>query len=325
MTKTSPRRAENESKGGIVPSPMRGPTVNFSVEAGANPNDETGRRSLWRWLDACLGRGSYRWLAKWLDPDIEYSQYVYASELDRLVKGGVRWLDAGCGHQILEVRLRQEEEQLLKRTALAVGCDASAASLRSHRSLHNLVACTLDHLPFRDAGFDLVTLNMVAEHLDRPRRVLREIARITDKSGLVVIHTPNAAGYQTWLARLGWRVLPSQVALKVIRFLEHRDAEDVFPTFYRANRQRELRELLKGAGMEEENVRLVRERPFFFFFAPLAALEMVLERLLRWAGQEELCATTILGVYRARVTRCHRGECQQGVPGSDSQMCGGGA
>jgi ubiquinone/menaquinone biosynthesis C-methylase UbiE len=33
------------------------------------------------------------------------------------------------------------------------------------------------HLPFCDDSFDLVTANMVLEHLEKPDRVFREIAR----------------------------------------------------------------------------------------------------------------------------------------------------
>jgi len=43
---------------------------------------------------------------------------------------------------------------------------------------------------------------------------------------------------------------------------------------------------------------MVFERPVFYFFAPLSALEMLTVRLFRRLGLGEFCASTILGVYR---------------------------
>ncbi len=256
------------------------------------------RRSLWRWFDRYLGRGTYHWLRERLDPQIQYSQLVYAALLKELVTTGTRWLDAGCGHQTLEVRLHQDEQAMVNRAALAVGCDAVMGSVRRHRSLRNLAVCGLDQLPFRDGSFNLATLNMVAEHLKHPGNVMAELARVVAPNGLVVIHTPNAVAYQVRLTRLVWGIVPKRLVYKLISFLEHREPEDVFPTFYRANSRRELRQLTSRAGLVEQQVRVVFERPVLYFFAPLSALEMVTVRLFRQLGLGELCASTILGVYR---------------------------
>ncbi len=257
------------------------------------------RRSLWQWLDRFLGRGSYHWLRPRLDPEIQYSQFVYAGLLEGLVTGQTRWLDAGCGHQVLEVRLRAEEEAMVSRAALAVGCDFVTESVGRHRSLRNLAVCRLDQLPFQGGRFDLVTLNMVAEHLRRPSDVIAELGRVVATNGLVVIHTPNAAAYQACLTHLVWAVVPRGLVYKLIRFLEHREPEDVFPTFYRANSRRRLRQLMGKAGFVEQRVQMVFERPVLYFFAPLSALEMLTVRLLRRLGLGEFCASTILGVYRS--------------------------
>jgi ubiquinone/menaquinone biosynthesis C-methylase UbiE len=223
---------------------------------------------------------------------------VYAGLLKELVTAGTRWLDAGCGHQILEFRLLVDENAMVSRAALAVGCDIVMDSVRRHRSLRNRVLCTLERLPFRDDTFNLVTLNMVAEHLERPEDVMAELARVVVPNGFAVIHAPNAVAYHAHLARLVWRMVPKRVAYGLIWFLEHRQPEDVFPTFYRANSRQQLRQLSSKAGFVEQQVKMVFERPVFYFFAPLSALEMLMVRVFRRLGLGEFCASTILGVYR---------------------------
>jgi ubiquinone/menaquinone biosynthesis C-methylase UbiE len=270
------------------------------VATASSPEDagKTRSRSVWQWFDRYLGRGTYPWLRERLDPQIQYSQFVYADLLKESVTTATRWLDAGCGHQILEVRLHQDEQAMVNRAALAVGCDVAAESVERHRSLRNLAVCSLEQLPFRDGSFDLATLNMVAEHLERPDAVLAELARVLVPNGLAVVHTPNAAAYQVRLTRLVWRIVPKGLVHKLILFLEHREPKDVFPTFYRANSREQLRRLTNRAGLVEQQLRMVFERPVLYFFAPLSALEMVTVRLFRRLGLEEFCASTILGVYR---------------------------
>lgn len=261
-------------------------------------------QSVWQLLDRYLGRGSYHWLRQRLDPQIQYSQLVYAGLLKQLVAPGTRWLDAGCGHQILEVRLHRDEQALVDRAALAVGCDVVADSAGKHRSLHNLAVCTLGQLPFQDGSFDLATLNMVAEHLERPDDVMTELARVVAPNGLVVIHTPNAVAYHARLARLVWRAVPKDWVHRLILFLERREPQDVFPTFYRANSREQLRGLASRAGLVEQQAQMVFERPVLYFFAPFSAVEMLTVRLFRWLGLAEFCASTILGVYRHTDMRC---------------------
>jgi SAM-dependent methyltransferase len=267
-------------------------------ELGSVARQACGRRSVWDQFDSYLGRGSYHRLRRWLDPQWNYSPFAYAQAVDELLKPGMRWLDAGCGHQILEFRLLKQEKALVARASSAVGCDAYLAGLKTHRSLHKIACCSLDGLPFENGSFDLVTLNMVAEHLPHPEAVFAELARIVDHEGLLVVHTPNASGYQPVLSRIGSKLLPKGWLYRIIRFLEHREPEDVFPTFYRANTRQRLRELLSANGLVERKASLLTGRPLFYFFAPFCVLELLLRRLLTACGCREFTAATILGVYR---------------------------
>ena len=257
-------------------------------------------QSVWKWFDRYLGRGSYPQIRLWLAPYQEYSYYVYAEWLQRLVSSETRWLDAGCGHQTLESRLQREERKIVDSAQLAVGCDGLWSSVSRHRSLKKRVTCDVSALPFPDRRFTFVTLNMVAEHLERPEAVIAELTRVLEDSGLLLIHTPNAAGYGVRLAQLTWQLMPRRVVHSLIRFLEHREAEDVFPTFYRANTRKRIYDLISTVGMEEEEFRFIEGRPCFYFLAPFSIIEILLCRFLRSLGRRDLTAGEILAVYRKK-------------------------
>jgi len=165
-----------------------------------------------------------------------------------------------------------------------------------------LAVCNLEQLPFSDWRFNLVTLNMVAEHLERPEAVIAEVARLLVPNGIFVVNTPNASAYRIRLTRLVWRMVPKRLVYKLIWFLDQREHEDVFPTFYRANSRDSLRQQMSQAGFVEQRLQMVCERPVLYFFAALSALEMLAVRLFRRLGLTELCASTIVGVYRRAVT-----------------------
>lgn len=253
---------------------------------------------VWQWVDRYLGRGSYPWLRRHLDPQREYTQRIYARRVIELLQPGVCWLDAGCGHRVFPALGEGEERGLLRGVRLVVGCDASLTALRRHRSLQRLVCSRLDRLPFRDASFDLITLNMVMEHLIEPQVVLAEFVRVLSPQGRLVVHTPNSASYYVWLIRLGRRLIPERLTHRLIEYLESRRPEDVFPTFYRANTRNRLSKVMQSAGLGKEEMHLLADRPFFYFIAPLSALEILFGRLLRALGGDEYGCDTVLAVCR---------------------------
>jgi SAM-dependent methyltransferase len=251
-----------------------------------------------KWLDDRFGRGSYYVLRDWIDPTREYTQLVYGRLLRELANGHASWLDAGCGHQILELRSSAEEREMVGAARFAAGCDLELSALRTHRTLANRVCCDLAALPFRDRSFQLVSLNNVAEHFADPGPVFREFARVLDLEGRLVIHTPNAAGYFIRIARLARRILPRRLVFSLISYMEDRGDDDVFPTYYRANTRAALERLADEAGMAVERLDLIRGRPLFYFAVPISALELIATRALVWSGLERIGCNAIIGVLR---------------------------
>ena len=137
-------------------------------------------------------------------------------------------------------------------------------------------AANAERLPFRDGSFDLVTANMVVEHLDDPQRQFREIARVTAPGGLFVIHTPNALGYPTVVSRM----VPRRLKTGLARYLDGRGNTDVYRTFYRANTGRSLRALASASSFRIEALQFVRSVPVFAFVLPIAVVELAWARLL---------------------------------------------
>jgi SAM-dependent methyltransferase len=257
-------------------------------------------RHTFTFLDRVLGRGSYRLLKRWLDPHTEYTQMTFGRILDEELGPSARWLDAGCGHEVLKHGAGMEQFDLLSKPAMAAGCDIDLGSLREHHMFGNRVCCNLGDLPFRSASFDVVSLNNVAEHLADPAKVFAEIGRILVHDGCLIVHTPNVRSLFMRSVRLGRLLLPERFVVFMIKFLEHREEKDVFPTFYRTNNKRQLARFAAEAGMITQRIAPIRDRPLFYFFAPLSAAELLLMRLLDRLGMDELSGPVLLGVFRRK-------------------------
>ena len=135
---------------------------------------------------------TYWTMQNWLLPNKKSSQEIYEDYLKKASSKDTIWLDLGCGHQLFREWRLAEEKELLKNREVVVGLDYEFNSLIKHKTIKNRVRGDILKLPFKNKSFDLVTSNMVIEHLERPKGQFREISRILKDSGLFVFHTPNA-------------------------------------------------------------------------------------------------------------------------------------
>jgi SAM-dependent methyltransferase len=211
-------------------------------------------------------------------PELQNSQYAYRDALRlALTSPAGRWLDLGCGHDFLPDWMPPEDRRLDLGGWNSVGIDLDRASLRRHGNLQLRVHGDVERLPFADECFNLVTANMVVEHVREPEFLFREIARVLAPGGTVVLHTPNVAGYTTVLARM----IPASLVSRTAALLLGRKSEDVYPTFYRANSETALRLLAAKNALRVKTFGYVLSSPQTYRIAPLMLLEMVMLRFLR--------------------------------------------
>jgi SAM-dependent methyltransferase len=208
---------------------------------------------------------------------LEHPQSAYYKRLRECVKPGFRWLDLGCGRQVVPHWGASNEEQrtLVKKAALFVGLDADAA-IREHPLLKNPVIGWGDRLPFRDGSFDLITANMVMEHVTDPGVLLDEVWRVLSPGGRFLFHTPNRRYYLVMIASM----IPDAVKKRIIAVLEKRQESDIFPTFYRMNTIERITEEAHAHRFRLETIQTAGPWGSFIKLGPLGLLELLVIRML---------------------------------------------
>lgn len=100
----------------------------------------------------------------------------------------------------------------------------------------------LNHiLKFGDKQFDVVTCLEVVEHIENPRQLIREIFRVLNPGGLLVLSTPN---------NHSWRSIISYI------FREHFVAftESSYPAHITAVNQQDLLRMFREAGFVDSQI-----------------------------------------------------------------------
>lgn len=190
----------------------------------------------WRWREG---------FANAIGLDVTHAQSRYWRLVEREIKPGERWLDIGCGRQIVPDWAASLEEQraVAARCKTLTGVDADRA-MQEHPLLHTRVWGLGGQLPFRDASFSFISANMVAEHLAEPGVFLRDVHRVLEHGGRFAFHTPN---FRFPLIRVA-DLVPDPIKKEIIWKLERRKAEDVFPVFYRLNTPEDIGREAAAAG-----------------------------------------------------------------------------
>ncbi|HWE43864.1 MAG TPA: class I SAM-dependent methyltransferase [Gemmatimonadaceae bacterium] len=222
-----------------------------------------------------------------------FHQHRYAHELDRLVPRGGAWLDIGAGHKIHGGWKGPSSEELAGRAGYLAGCDIGEDVLK-HPHLHDRRVADAAHLPWADATFDLVSANMVVEHLSDPEAVFREVRRVLKPGGAFVFVTPNRN--HPIIRTAAFLVPPALRRLYGIVF-ERRAAEDVFITEYRCNTVEEIARLSRATGLVPELIEaFVSEFPILP--GPLGRIEARLGRVAARSVSGQRFGADILAVLR---------------------------
>jgi ubiquinone/menaquinone biosynthesis C-methylase UbiE len=231
----------------------------------------------------------YWWLEKRIVPGHASSQYVYWRELKQNLPEAAVWLDLGCGRQLFTEWMAAEQQEMIRRSKQLVGIDLNRVSLLRHEGLRDRVEGSLERLPFRDGAFDLVTANMVVEHLRDAREILQEIRRVLKPGGLFIFHTPNYLNFKI----SGASLVPQALKNRLVWFIEERKEEDIFPTFYRMNTPKAIRRVGAAVGFSVERLTLTDTSALTVILGPIVILELLWIRLCRLEGLRNLRSNII--------------------------------
>jgi SAM-dependent methyltransferase len=212
---------------------------------------------------------------------------AYATRIAEHLTPKTRWLDAGTGSRILETDMDPLENWLVQQCGMTVGMDVSVTK---HLNIRKLVGGSLYDLPFADGSFDLVTCNVVMEHLGEPEKAVAEVARVLVRGGAFIVNTPNLWNYGVLANAVLSSVLPEHWRLKLVRASDSREPEDIFPVRYRANTLRQLNALFRARGLKLHTATVLsQQQPFFRKTAAVEKLMMMMTpgpRLLVCAHKE---------------------------------------
>ena len=208
--------------------------------------------------------------------------------LEQRLPRGARVLDSGSGPG--SWLLQEQRARDAGRIALLVGQDVYRPDVTQ---LDAFVLARSEALPFATGSFDLVLAYNVIEHLPDPAHALREIARVLAPGGLFMFKTPMANAPLFLLAR----VLPTRLHKRLKGGIGVA-ADDVFPTYYRANSVRTLERALRAAGLQRDWLYTVDQTYAYCSQRRWSyALGLRYSRILRWRGLAWL-RNQIVGLYR---------------------------
>jgi 2-polyprenyl-3-methyl-5-hydroxy-6-metoxy-1,4-benzoquinol methylase len=241
-------------------------------------------------------RGKQQSLASAIGVDLCHPQKRYAEVLTQYLKPGCEWLDVGCGRQIVpQWALSLDEQKLLASSArLFVGIDVDEL-IAEHPLLTHRVKAFGDRLPFRNSSFDIITANMVMEHVQDPEAFLSEVKRVLRPHGMFLFHTPNYHYYGIRVASL----IPDELKQKIIWVLEKRHAEDVFPTFYRINTLRDIQIMASNTGFAVERLDIEGPYPMFGMLGPAGIVEILGLKVFSFGTMRRFRSNFIVGLRKA--------------------------
>ena len=166
----------------------------------------------------------------------------YEALVGKLLFPGAEWCDVGCGRFMFPDNPALAEEYA-RRCTFVYGIDPDD-NVRDNRFVHAFYQGLVEDCPI-ERTFDLVTLRMVAEHIERPGLALARLERLLKPNGVAVIYTPHKWAPMSVIANL----TPFRLHNPLKRLLWSTEERDTFPTQYKLNTFADLDRHAAAAGM----------------------------------------------------------------------------
>jgi 2-polyprenyl-3-methyl-5-hydroxy-6-metoxy-1,4-benzoquinol methylase len=244
-----------------------------------------------------------------LEKTIHYLTIRKRNRIKSYVKVG-RILDLGCGRGLF-LNLMKQDGWHVKGQEF----DSKSASYAINRYGIDVHGGTLDG-KFEKESFDVVNINHVLEHLEKPRETLAECHKILKKGGLLVVAVPNIDSFQAKFGNSNWFQLDIPIHLhhfsskSLIDLIESQLFEvDLIRHFkFEYNpfgwlqtmlnssgiQENLLYDLLKSSDLKKNNYRKIKFSDYvklFFLvplFLPLSILFSIIEAMFKKGGTVEV-------------------------------------
>lgn len=174
---------------------------------------------------------------------------AFFSRVNTLLDPSFVVLDVGCGRGEYDedpVSVRKDLRILKGKVAKVIGIDVDEGA-KDNPFLDEFHLISDGPWPVESNSVDLIVCDNVMEHVENPDQLVAEFCRVLKKDGYLCLRTPNRWNYISLVATL----VPNKYHSKVTSFAqEGRKEEDVFPTFYRCNSSRKLKNIMKKNGFD---------------------------------------------------------------------------
>ncbi|MFN0204996.1 MAG: class I SAM-dependent methyltransferase [Planctomycetota bacterium] len=193
-------------------------------------------------------------------PDYVGPDQRYQSAIDRVLLKNYPVLDAGCGKEMGYARL------LAKQTKGAIAFDYGSDRVALDAGERVIpVRGDLANLALANESVGTIVTRSVLEHLEFPELVFKEFHRVLAPGGSIIAMAPNFYDYASIVSRFTPHSFHTWLVPKVVG----NEEEDVFPTFYRANTRKKLKQIAKDTGLELLQLETFCQYPVYLMFSPL--------------------------------------------------------
>jgi SAM-dependent methyltransferase len=198
---------------------------------------------------------------------------VYEATIDQLIGSSTRWMDVGGGRSIFPHN-ELLSERLSKKCLRLVSVDPSQ-NVHDNPYCHKAECCVIEDLE-TDEKFDLITLRMVAEHIENPDDVVEKLKSLMTDGGVVIIYTINKKSPVPIITR----ITPFEWHYKLKKIFWGGEEKDTFPVQYKMNSKKELDSMFLKQRLEQVDFRYLDDVSMTIAMKYLNLLEMVFWKFL---------------------------------------------
>jgi SAM-dependent methyltransferase len=167
---------------------------------------------------------------------------------------------------------------------------------RDNPYLHKIFIYDGSNWPIADDSYDSVVADFVLEHLEKPRNTIAEAFRVLRPGGLFFFRTPNLWHYVSMVSWLSPNSFHNLVANRLRQMPA--DAHDPWPTYYRSNGRRIIRNLMRDGGFNEVELVMIEKEPSYGMYSRiLFLLFMVYERVVNSSDVLSMFRANLLGAF----------------------------